>query len=169
MSNVLIKNMEMPESCYDCLLQGSRGVCLVTGKEVESKQFDCRPEWCPLVPAVPLEGYQSMERTVNKLTQALAAAGTPVEEIDSDHIWYKSKQYISLGRVGELIGDIRNKYQPIKHGRWELKYHKLWGKVFPTCPVCGNPFFATNYCANCGTDMRSKLRVQPRANEEEQP
>ena len=29
------------------------------------------PEWCPLVPAVPLEDYQSMERTVVKLTQAL--------------------------------------------------------------------------------------------------
>lgn len=69
--NVLIKGMEMPENCYDCLLQGSRGVCLVTGKEVESKQFDCRPEWCPIVPAVPLEDYQSMERTVVKLTKAL--------------------------------------------------------------------------------------------------
>lgn len=32
-----------------------------------------------------------------------AVALAPVKEHDSDHIWYKGKQYISLKRVGEMI------------------------------------------------------------------
>ena len=43
--------------------------------------------------------------------------------------------------------------EPIKHGRWELKYFKRWGGYFPTCTVCGNPFYATKYCPNCGAKM----------------
>ena len=71
--------------------------------------------------------------------------------------------------VWEAHADTTAEFVPLRHSKWEMRYSKLWGRAFPTCPVCGNPFFATNYCANCGTDMRSKLRVQPRANEEEQP
>lgn len=47
---------------------------------------------------------------------------------------------------------------PVKRGRWELKYHKLWDKEFPTCTVCGNPFYATRYCPNCGAKMGEEVK-----------
>ena len=114
--SVLIKGREMPPDCPQCIaahynkLGEFTGCNVVPGKlyamnDSKYAESNTRPEWCPLVPAVPLEQYQSMERTVRKLTQALAAAGTPVKEYDSDHIWYKSKQYISLKRVGEMMNE----------------------------------------------------------------
>ena len=47
MSNVLIKNMEMPEHCYDCVFEEKGWCCAVDGiRRVESID---RPDWCPLV------------------------------------------------------------------------------------------------------------------------
>lgn len=46
MSNVLIKNMEMPEKCYDCKFE-CENLCCVIGRRTESLD---RPEWCPLEP-----------------------------------------------------------------------------------------------------------------------
>lgn len=151
--SVLVKGMEMPENCYDCPLEGSMGVCLATDREDCRVESLDRPEWCPLVPAVPLEDYQSMERTVHKLTQALAAAGTPVEEYDSDHIWYNGKQFISLRRVGEMIKEKTADATPVRHGRWIKNDNGTY-----SCSECqswipNEQHHYARYCLHCGAKM----------------
>ena len=54
MSGVYIKDMEMPEYCYDCPCEdGENGVCKADAKR--RSVFCDRPFWCPLVP-VPDHG-----------------------------------------------------------------------------------------------------------------
>lgn len=82
----------------------------------------------------------------------------PVKEYDSDHIWYKGKQYISLKRVGEMMKEKTADVAPVKHGKW--LYNNLWGTE---CSKCGTAMFEIlgvsyssfkpKYCPNCGAKM----------------
>ena len=130
--SVLIKGMEMPKDCPQCIaarynqFDEFTGCRVVPGKlhaiyDSKYAESNVRPDWCPLVPAVQLEDYQSMERTVHKLTQALQAA-------------------------------------PVKHGRW-IK-DSSGAEFCSECnqyPYDDGEYHITNwhscYCPNCGAKM----------------
>ena len=45
---------------------------------------------------------------------------------------------------------------PMRHGRWELKRHKLFGNSYDyVCSACGCDYALAeyNYCPNCGAKM----------------
>lgn len=71
MAEILIRGMEMPESCEKCKLSHGYGTlsgfacgCLVT-MQTRSKDCDIRPDWCPLIP-VPDHGRLIDERWIKK-------------------------------------------------------------------------------------------------------
>ena len=46
---------------------------------------------------------------------------------------------------------------PVRHGRWELKRHKLFGNSYDyVCSVCGCDYALAeyDYCPHCGAKMR---------------
>ena len=55
MSDILIKNMKMPESCHDCCL--TDGWNCYTSLEYKDNEAYCdsktKPDWCPLVEVPP--------------------------------------------------------------------------------------------------------------------
>jgi hypothetical protein len=56
MADILIKGMEMPESCYYCPMKNDGYyLCKATRpyKELEDDCKECKPQWCPLVPVQP--------------------------------------------------------------------------------------------------------------------
>lgn len=54
MADLLIKGMEMPRTCWDCVcVNGEFGYCQVNGQSICG--FDSKSSWCPLV-EVPTHG-----------------------------------------------------------------------------------------------------------------
>ena len=46
------------------------------------------------------------------------------------------------------------------HGEWVDKWHTLWKEELPMCSVCNNiSVFKSNYCPNCGADMRKEVEA----------
>ena len=94
----------------------------------------------PTVDAVPLKDYKSMERTVNKLTKALADA----------ELMYSERLVLRALQKHE------DETEPVKHGRW--KRSKFYENII-FCDECGEPFELSNsiehwnYCPNCGVKM----------------
>lgn len=46
--------------------------------------------------------------------------------------------------------------EPVRHGRWELKRHKLFGNSYDyVCSACGCDYALAeyNYCPHCGAKM----------------
>ena len=47
--------------------------------------------------------------------------------------------------------------QPVRHGRWEKKWHSVFKEELPCCSVCNNFMaFRWRYCPNCGATMRGE-------------
>lgn len=59
---IAIKNMTMPESCYDCRLLRMRTIfditCRITDGDVfHNFDLETKPDWCPLV-ELPEDAYR---------------------------------------------------------------------------------------------------------------
>lgn len=55
MADILIKGMDIPQSCVDCSLVANEGYCCVTQKTLYGDWGHVRQEWCPLVELPPEE------------------------------------------------------------------------------------------------------------------
>ena len=63
MSDVLIKNMKMPESCDKCSMQF--GACIISC----NPYLNSRPSDCPLIELPPHGDLIDREKTVNRITE----------------------------------------------------------------------------------------------------
>lgn len=44
--------------------------------------------------------------------------------------------------------------EPVKHGKWEMRYNKSSEEWYPHCSQCNTTWDAeTNHCHNCGARM----------------
>ena len=81
--SVMIKGMEMPENCYDCLFYGeSASVCLIPPNGIIEKEWS-RPDWCPLV-EVPEEKPHRI--TVKELRATMGAAAMTHFEVSDGSV-----------------------------------------------------------------------------------
>lgn len=65
MSNVLIKDMEMPENCHECPFE-ILNKCFATSREDCRVESLDRPEWCPLEPAPLATDLETLQTRYDK-------------------------------------------------------------------------------------------------------
>lgn len=61
-----------------------------------------------------------------------------------------------IGLVKEAFEMAKADLRPVRHGRWELKRHKLFGNSYDyVCSACGCDYALAeyNYCPHCGAKM----------------
>ena len=66
------------------------------------------------------------------------------------------KVFKSLPYVKEALEMAKQTVAPVRHGRWELKRHKLFGNSYDyVCSACGCDYALAeyNYCPHCGAKM----------------
>lgn len=69
---------------------------------------------------------------------------------------YYTKEFIHGFNTGAKTQYEADKKNAERRGRWEDVEHAPNGLLYATCSVCGKrqTIEATNYCGNCGADMR---------------
>lgn len=64
--SVIIKGMEMPETCGDCPLSALRMDCKLTGRDISHDWMKRKiPGWCPLVPLPAWHGELIERKALN--------------------------------------------------------------------------------------------------------
>lgn len=61
-----------------------------------------------------------------------------------------------MGLVKEAMDMAKAYLRPVRHGRWEVKRHKLFGNSYDyVCSACGCDYALAeyNYCPHCGAKM----------------
>ena len=153
--SVLIKDMEKPKSCYavidgeyeycpfvntydDCVLLLKKGICEETWEMQYSK--------CPLVEVPePCEDAVSRRRLLNDLKELITAwKKYPIME----------EQIKGIGTAIGYVMAIPPVTPKRKTGKW---IHSDFSHEFLHCSECGRGrYFCSNFCPNCGADMRSE-------------
>ena len=65
--SVIVKSMEMPESCYRCpMANDDFYLCGATEKYLENDSEERRPDWCPLI-ELPPHGRLIAEKTITEI------------------------------------------------------------------------------------------------------
>ena len=63
------------------------------------------------------------------------------------------EDYKSMERTVNKLAKAIAEAEPIKHGHWEDEQRGRW--IYARCGLCGTVHnVRTNYCPNCGADMR---------------
>lgn len=90
--------------------------------------------------------YISREAAIN--TQERRCLGCPVDR----RLCYKCAATTTKQQLLEIpAADVR----PVVRGRWEFRSTDTLASKAWTCSVCGRrKVFKTNFCPNCGADMR---------------
>lgn len=68
-----------------------------------------------------------------------------------------AEDYRSMEQTVYKLTQALAEAEPVKHGRWVHKYgdrHEEPALLGGECSICGYVHTATNYCPNCGADMR---------------
>ena len=66
--SILIKDMEIPESCYRCpMANDDFYLCGATEKYLENDSEERRPDWCPLVEIPTPHGRLIAEKTITEI------------------------------------------------------------------------------------------------------
>lgn len=153
--SVLIEDMKKPKFCYeiidgkyeqcqfvnannDCILLLNKGVCNTWWADQYSK--------CPLVETLePCEDAVNRRKLLNDLEELIAA-------------WEKYPVMVEqIKGVETAIGYVKtipSVTPKRKTGKW---IHSDFSHEFLHCSECGRGrYFCSNFCPNCGADMRSE-------------
>ena len=77
--SVIVKGMEMPESCYRCpMANDDFYLCGATEKYLENDSEERRPEWCPLI-VIPTPHGRMID--ADKLKGRLVLHGNSSEQV----------------------------------------------------------------------------------------
>ena len=93
--SVIIKGMDMPKKCYDCVFEEKGWCCAVNGiRRVESID---RPDWCPLEEAEPVKH--------GRWLIGVGENGEPIGTYCSEcgWSWEKGVAAVNLNKVLSLI------------------------------------------------------------------
>ena len=109
--SVLIKNMEMPESCYRCpMANDDFYLCGATEKYLENDSEDRRPDWCPLIEVETVDQEELImplnRKRVPKMENSSVTRGLPGSCWNSREMvmsgvtkWYRKKDHRKMTRA----------------------------------------------------------------------
>ena len=61
--------------------------------------------------------------------------------------------FVGYTQIPALINSLPT-IDPVKHGKWEKKWHSVYHEELPCCSACGSFMaFCFDYCPNCGAHM----------------
>lgn len=167
---ILIKDMEMPESCGLCKLYHAESpmYCMaVDGHKTVGAPYGMpRPDWCPLVEVAEVQDAVNRQAAID-LVEGLESArlkgeidllypkvvkgliGLPSAQPERQNgEWILKKKLVSLALD----------CSPINYDNYDETSHSELREIY-CCSECGwesGEFKGGNFCPNCGADMRTK-------------
>lgn len=173
---VVIKDAKIPKNCFECILYEENLKFCIVGSQgcVDRYAYDLneKPSWCPLVeiPDINNGKYLEIQNNldyISRHTAIDALCSVCGADCDKSEFVYSEKQeeQVILCPEHYVLTQLPSAQPEQKKGEWiPQNYNKTNGMVstavyyYPKCSVCGQYANYTNFCPNCGADMRGEQK-----------